>query len=168
MVVRWAVGLQPNLVAGQEVVKGTAVDIVVSQGPAPRVVPDLRGMTLDAATAALNDLQLIINRADDEFSPDIPIGGVSTQLPAAGESLERGGSVTVALSKGPDLVAMPNLATAGNLDLVKQSLANAGLTLGTVTGRVRGAPIAALVGGQIVATGQQLPRGSVVDIVYYG
>jgi hypothetical protein len=63
---------------------------------------------------------------------------------------------------------MPNLATAGNLDLVKQSLTNAGLTLGTVTGRVRGAPIAALVGGQIVATGQQLPRGSVVDIVYYG
>ncbi|MFM8564362.1 MAG: PASTA domain-containing protein [Acidimicrobiia bacterium] len=168
LVIRWAVGLQPNLVAGQEVVKGTAVDIVVSQGPAPRVVPDLRGMTIDAATAALNDLQLIVNRADDEFSPDVPLGGVSTQSPAAGESLAKGSSVTVAISKGPDVVSMPNLATATTLDLVKQSLANAGLTLGTVTGRVRGAPIAALVGGQIVAPGQQLPRGSVVDVVYYG
>ena len=168
LVIRWAVGLQPNLVAGQEVVKGTAVDIVVSQGPAPRVVPDLRGMTIDAATAALNDLQLIVNRADDEFSPDVPLGGVATQSPAAGESLAKGSSVTVAISKGPDVVPMPNLATATTLDLVKQSLANAGLTLGTVSGRVRGAPIATLVGGQIVAPGQQVPRGSAVDIAYYG
>ena len=168
LVIRWVVALQPNLVAGQEVIKGTAVDIVVSQGPAPRVVPDLRGMTIDAATVALNDLQLIVNRADDEFSLDVPVGGVSTQSPAAGESLPKGSSVTVAISKGPDLVSMPNLATLTNLDAVKAAITNAGLTVGNVTGRVRGAPIAATVGGQVVATGQLIPRGSVVDIVYYG
>lgn len=168
LVIRWVVALQPNLRAGQEVIKGTAVDIVVSQGPAPRVVPDLRGMTIDAATVALNDLQLIINRADDEFSLDVPVGGVSTQSPAAGESLPKGSSVTVAISKGPDLVSMPNLATLTNLDAVKAAITNAGLTVGNVTGRVRGAPIAATVGGQVVATGQLIPRGSVVDIVYYG
>lgn len=168
LVIRWVVALQPNLVAGQEVIKGTAVDIVVSQGPAPRVVPDLRGMTIDAATVALNDLQLIVNRADDEFSLDVPVGGVSTQSPAAGESLPKGSSVTVAISKGPDVVAMPNLATLTNLDAVKAAITNAGLTVGNVTGRVRGAPIAATVGGQVVAAGQLIPRGSVVDIVYYG
>ncbi|MFZ9675962.1 MAG: PASTA domain-containing protein [Ilumatobacteraceae bacterium] len=168
LVIRWVVSLQPNLVAGQEVVKGTAVDVFVSQGPAPRVIPDLRGMTIENATIALNDLQLIINRADDEFSNDVPVGGVATQLPAAGESLPKGSSVTVAISKGPDVVPMPNLATITNLDAVKQAITNAGLTVGTVTGRVRGAPIAAVVGGQVVAPGQLLPRGSVVDIVYYG
>ena len=168
LVVRWVVALQPNLVAGQEVIKGTAVDIVVSQGPAPRVVPDLRGMTIDAATVALNDLQLIINRADDEFSIDVPIGGVASQSPAAGESLAKGSSVTVAISKGPDVVTMPNLATLTNLDAVRTAITNAGLTVGNVTGRVRGAPIAATVGGQVVAAGQLIPRGSVVDIVYYG
>jgi serine/threonine-protein kinase len=168
LVIRWVVSLQPNLVAGQEVVKGTAVDVFVSQGPAPRVIPDLRGMTIENATIALNDIQLIINRADDEFSNDVPVGGVATQLPAAGESLPKGSSVTVAISKGPDVVPMPNLATITNLDAVKQAITNAGLTVGTVTGRVRGAPIAAVVGGQVVAPGQLLPRGSVVDIVYYG
>jgi beta-lactam-binding protein with PASTA domain len=168
LVIRWAVALQPNLVAGQEVIKGTAVDIVVSQGPAPRVVPDLRGLSIDAATAALNDLQLIINRADDEFSNDIAIGGVTTQSPVPGESLTKGSSVTVAISKGPDVVAMPNLATLTNLDAVKSAITNAGLTVGNVVGRVRGAPIAATVGGQVVAAGQLIPRGSVVDIVYYG
>lgn len=168
LVIRWAVALQPNLVVGQEVIKGTAVDIVVSQGPAPRVVPDLRGMTIDAATVALNDLQLIINRADDEFSIDVPVGGVATQSPAAGESLPKGSSVTVAISKGPDVVAMPNLATLTNLDAVRTAITNAGLTVGNVTGRVRGAPIAATVGGQVVAAGQLIPRGSIVDIVYYG
>lgn len=168
LIIRWVVSLQPNLVAGQDVVKGTAVDVFVSQGPAPRVVPDMRGMTIENATQALNDLQLIINRADDEFSNDVPLGGVATQSPAAGESLPKGSSVTVAISKGPDVVAMPNLATITNLDAVKLAITNAGLTVGNVTGRVRGAPIAALVGGQVVAPGQLLPRGSVVDIVYYG
>jgi len=168
LVIRWTVALQPNLVAGQEVIKGTAVDMVVSQGPAPRVVPDLRTMTIDVATTALNDLQLIINRADDEFSNDVPVGGVSSQLPAAGESLAKGASVTVAISKGPDLVSMPNLAVLTNLDAVKAAIINAGLTVGNVTGRVRGAPIATVVGGQVVAPGQLLPRGSIVDVVYFG
>jgi len=168
LVIRWVVSLQPNLVAGQEVVKGTAVDVFVSQGPEPRVIPDLRRMTIENATIKLNDIQLIINRADDEFSNEVPVGEVTTQSPAAGESLPKGSSVTVAISKGPDVVPMPNLATITNLDAVKQAITNAGLTVGNVLGRVRGAPIAATVGGQVVAPGQPLPRGSVVDIVYYG
>ncbi len=98
----------------------------------------------------------------------MPVGGVATQSPAAGESLPKGSSVTVAISKGPDVVAMPNLATLTNLDAVRTAITNAGLTVGNVTGRVRGAPIAATVGGQVVAAGQLIPRGSIVDIVYYG
>jgi serine/threonine-protein kinase len=123
VIVRWAVASQPTLIAGQEVIKGTAVDTFVSQGPAPRVVPDLTGMSIESATAALTDIQLSINRGDDQFST-VAAGGIATQSPAAGESLARGTAVTVAISKGPDLVAVPQLLTL-RFDKVGPAVVNA-------------------------------------------
>ena len=166
VIIRWAISSQPTLVAGQEVIKGTAVDTFVSQGPAPRVVPDLTGMSIDSATTALTDLQLTINRGDDQFSI-VAAGGVATQSPAAGESLARGTAVTVAISKGPDLVAVPQLLTL-KFDKVGPALEAAGFVLGTVSGNTRGFPIAVFSAGQPVAVGQLLPRGTVLDVLYYG
>ena len=166
VIIRWTIGSQPTLVAGQEVIKGTAVDTFVSQGPAPRVVPDLTGMSIDSATTALTDLQLTINRGDDQFSI-VAAGGVATQSPAAGESLARGTAVTVSISKGPDLVAVPQLGTL-KFDKVGPALEAAGFVLGTVSGNTRGFPIAVFSAGQPVAVGQLLPRGTVLDVLYYG
>ena len=166
VIIRWAISLQPTLVAGQEVIKGTAVDTFVSQGPAPRVVPDLTGMSIESATTALTDLQLTINRGDDQFSL-VATGGVATQSPAPGESLARGTAVTVAISKGPDLVAVPQLLTL-KFDKVGPALEAAGFVLGNVSGNTRGFPIAVFSAGQPVAIGQLLPRGTVLDVLYYG
>jgi serine/threonine-protein kinase len=166
VIIRWTISSQPTLVAGQEVIKGTAVDTFVSQGPAPRVVPDLTGMSIESATTALTDLQLTINRGDDQFSI-VAAGGVATQSPAAGESLARGTAVTVAISKGPDLVAVPQLGTL-KFDKVGPALEAAGFVLGTVSGNTRGFPIAVFSAGQPVAVGQLLPRGTVLDVLYYG
>jgi serine/threonine-protein kinase len=166
VIIRWAVASQPTLVAGQEVIKGTAVDTFVSQGPAPRVVPDLTGMSIESATTALTDIQLTINRGDDQFST-VAAGGVATQSPAAGESLARGTAVTVAISKGPDLVAVPQLGTL-KFDKVGPALEAAGFVLGTVSGNTGGFPIAIFSAGQPVAVGQLLPRGTVLDVLYYG
>ena len=166
VIIRWAISLQPTLVAGQEVIKGTAVDTFVSQGPAPRVVPDLTGMSIESATTALTDLRLTINRGDDQFSL-VATGGVATQSPAPGESLARGTAVTVAISKGPDLVAVPQLLTL-KFDKVGPALEAAGFVLGNVSGNTRGFPIAVFLAGQPVAIGQLLPRGTVLDVLYYG
>jgi serine/threonine-protein kinase len=166
VIIRWAVASQPTLVAGQEVIKGTAVDTFVSQGPAPRVVPDLTGMSIESATTALTDIQLTINRGDDQFST-VAAGGVATQSPAAGESLARGTAVTVAISKGPDLVAVPQLLNL-KFDKVGPAVVNSGFVLGAVTGNTRGFPIAIYVAGQPVAVGQLLPRGTTLDLIYYG
>ncbi len=166
VIIRWAVASQPTLVAGQEVIKGTAVDTFVSQGPAPRIVPDLTGMSIDSATTALTDLQLTINRGDDQFSI-VAAGGVATQSPAAGESLARGTAVTVAVSKGPDLVAVPQLLNL-KFDKVGPAVVNAGFVVGTISGNTKGFPIAIYVAGQPVAVGQLLPRGTTLDLVYYG
>ena len=167
-VVRWVVALQPNLAAGQEVVKGTAVDLFVSQGPAPRVVPNLIGMSIETATTAINDLQLVINRADDQFSNDVAAGGIAVQSPLEGEQLPKGSSVTVSVSKGPDVVAVPNGLTTMKLDKATETLTAAGFVVGQVTGNTKGVIVALSSGGQVVSAGQLLPRGSVIDIAFYG
>ena len=166
VIIRWAVSSQPTLVAGQEVIKGTAVDTFVSQGPAPRIVPDLTGMSIESATTALTDIQLTINRGDDQFSI-VAAGGVATQSPAAGDSLARGTAVTVAVSKGPDLVAVPQLLNL-KFDKVGPAIVNSGFVVGAISGDTKGFPIAIYVAGQPVAVGQLLPRGTTLDLIYYG
>ena len=52
-VISWSVAKQPSFVAGDEVLKGTAINLTISNGPALRVVPLIVGLSLaDATTKA--------------------------------------------------------------------------------------------------------------------
>ena len=92
----------------EQVVKGEQVDLVVSSGPAPREVPDLRGRTYEQAVEAIEALRLTIERAA-EFSDTVPAGQVIRSDPAAGSEVQRGATVKVVVSKGPDVVEVPNV-----------------------------------------------------------
>jgi beta-lactam-binding protein with PASTA domain len=166
-VARWEVASQPNLVAGSEVVKGTVVDVYVSTGPEPRVVPELRGQTYDAAVAILDELKLKVRRVDDQYFTDVPAGAVGFMVPPPGELVERDSEVTIVISKGPDVVTVPVLSRL-NHDQVVQALNDAGLVVGSVTGNTRGVLVAILANGQPITTGQVVARGTVVELAYYG
>ena len=97
------------LVAGDEVLPDTAIVLVLSQGPQPRPAPDLTNMTLEEATAATAAVQLLVVEGEQLFSDTVEVGRTISQMPAIGEPVERGGTVTVQLSKGPDVVAFPDL-----------------------------------------------------------
>ena len=167
VVVRWVVPEQPNLAAGDDVIKGTTIDVYVSQGPAPRIVPDLKGQTLESATAKLVELRLTIKRLDDQFFIDVPAGAIGSQVPAAGEQVTRDSEISVVVSKGPDVVAVPVLRRL-NFEQVKQAITDAGLVVGNVTGNTNGVLVALAYNGQIVTPGQLLPRGAAVDLAYFG
>ncbi|MBU3689975.1 MAG: hypothetical protein B7C54_02945 [Acidimicrobiales bacterium mtb01] len=167
LVVRWVVAEQPNLAAGDDVIKGTTIDVYVSQGPAPRIVPDLKGQTLESATAKLAEARLVIKRLDDQFFIDVPAGEIGSQVPAAGEQVERDSEISVVVSKGPDVVAIPVVRRL-NFEQVKQALVDAGLVVGNVTGNTNGVLVALAYNGQIVTPGQLLPRGAAVDLAYFG
>lgn len=167
VVARWVVPEQPNLVAGDDVVKGTMIDVYVSQGPAPRVVPDLKGQTLDSATAKLTELRLTVKRLDDQFFVDVPAGAIGSQTPMAGEQVARDSEISVVVSKGPDVVAVPVLRRL-NFEQVKRALTDAGLVVGNVTGNTNGVLVALAYNGQVVGPGQLLPRGAAVDLAYFG
>lgn len=154
---------QPTLEPGTEVVKGTTIDLVVSQGPTPREVPNLVGLTVENATALLDSLGLKLNRADTQFSPDVLAGAIAAQSPAAGELLSPGKAVTVSISRGPDLVTFPDVRNK-TLAEARTLLLSAGFTVGKVEGPESGKVSATTVNAVAVKPGQSLPRGSVVDL----
>jgi serine/threonine-protein kinase len=164
-VISWTIADQPGLVAGGTVLPGTTVLVIVSAGPAPRVVPDLTGVPLADASAAITELGLVVVQGADEFSSDVAVGAVMRQDPAPGTEVARGATVTIIVSKGPDLVAIPALADL-NLQQVTAVLNGAGLALGQVKGDPAGVTVLAEVDGQALAAGVLLPRGTAIDVTF--
>jgi serine/threonine protein kinase/beta-lactam-binding protein with PASTA domain len=85
------------------------VTLVVSLGPRPIEVADVRGRGLDEATAALRDAGLTLEVGERRFDEQAAAGVVLAQRPAPGEVLHRGDTVTVVVSRGPEPVAVPNV-----------------------------------------------------------
>ena len=87
-VISWSVPSDPSLGVGGDVLPGAEVALVVSSGPAPRTVPELAGQTTEAATAALEAIQLVPAVAEAVFSDTIPTGSVVSIDPVAGTQLD--------------------------------------------------------------------------------
>ena len=167
VIMSWDVPEQPGQEqAGDEVLRGTVVTVVVSDGPAPREVPNVIGVPFREARSQFEDLQLVVTRAEDEFSNDIPAGEVLSQSVQGGESVKRGTEVVLTVSKGPDLVTVPRLRGLTFVEL-RAALRDAGFEIGDVDGPRQGTLVGVFVDGEQVRGGDELPRGTVVDIVYF-
>jgi serine/threonine-protein kinase len=165
VVVSWIVTEQPSLTAGREVLKGTVVQINVSSGPAIRTMPDLVSRTEADALAIFASLEVVATRGEDVFSSSVPVGAVAVTDPPAGAQFERGATVTYGVSKGPELVALPRIVGLGVLD-AERALNEAGLIIGTTTGRSTGKIRSATLAGSAVNTGDLVPKGSAIDVVF--
>jgi eukaryotic-like serine/threonine-protein kinase len=93
--------------AGAVLKDGQAVVLVISVGKPKVQVPQVAGRRFDAARAELAAAHLDTSRRD-EFN-DLPRGRVVRTDPAAGTSVTWGSKVTVVVSKGPDLVVVPDV-----------------------------------------------------------
>jgi serine/threonine-protein kinase len=164
-VISWMVPEQPGLKAGDTVTPNTTVSVVLSVGPQPRVVPNLIGMTTEEATAALAEQSLVIAQLEPEFSDSTAVGLIARQDLATGSKVDRGAVVSVAVSKGPDVVAVPPLGGL-TLQQATDALGGAGLAVGTLNGNTAGLLVDAQYHGVSVLPGQQLPRGSAIDITF--
>ena len=87
---------------------GTEVDIVVSEGPEPILVPDVVGLDEEAARGAIEGegLTVIVEEAP---SDDFDEGIVFDQDPDAGAELDAGEPVTISVSTGPEPFPMPDV-----------------------------------------------------------
>lgn len=165
VVISWSIPDQPTLTTGDSVVKGTTVAVNVSSGPAPRVVPDLSGKTLEEATAELTALGLLVAEAPTAPHPDIAFGRISVQVPAAGESLARGETVTVTVSAGQRTTLVPSIY-GKNFDTVKERLERYGMVIGTVTGNRSRGLVSASIDGRVVRDFDRVVIGKTVDLKF--
>ena len=152
------VGTEPG--AGDRVGRDTVVLVVTSRGPVPVPVPDVVGRSREDAIRALTDAGLTA-RTIQQFSDTVPAGSVVRQS-GRGRSLARGSTVTLVISRGPDVVAVPRVVNRGLAD---------------ATGRLEAAGLAVkarpFLGGlfkrvirQSPAAGRQVPRGATVTLDY--
>lgn len=166
-VLRWTVAAQPQLVAGDMVQKGTAVQIVPSNGPAPRVMPDMVNVSLDRSAAALAERQLTYTVIEVFVTDDVaqPAGNVIAQSIPPKTEVPRDTSVELTVSKGEDLIPFPEL---GGLDFagIQATLTASGFTVGVVAGDSTQGLAQVLIDGQPAITGNMYPRGATVNLVY--
>ena len=146
--------------AGTQLRRGTAVTIVVSKGRQPIDVTDYTGKPADQAVAALTDAGLRVDATKQEFSTDVPKGSVISQSPATG-TLFRSDQVTLVVSKGPEMVSVPNVQ-GKQLRQARTILEDAGFQvrvenfMGGLFGTVR---------SQSPAGDAKAPKGSTVTLV---
>jgi beta-lactam-binding protein with PASTA domain len=86
---------------GDKSLRDGTVAAVVSKGPERHEVPALRGRSLDAAQAALQDADLAFGEATYRFSEKVARGAVLAADPKPGTALRRGSAVDLVVSRGP-------------------------------------------------------------------
>lgn len=93
--------------AGTTLHPGDLVTVYVSKGPQPVKVPDVTGKPGDDATKALRAAGFAVDSSEG-YSDDVPRGAVVSQDPRGGTA-DHGSTVTLVVSKGPQLFAVPNV-----------------------------------------------------------
>ena len=147
-----------------QVKRGTTVTLSLSKGPAPVQVTTVIGGTLDQATAQLGADGLKV-ASTEAFSDTVPAGTVMDQSPKAGATAHRGDTVQVTVSKGPDLVPLPNV-TQTKVDKATKTLQDAGFQVDVVYPMPGGVHPLNMVYAQTPAGGQgaTAPRGSTITL----
>mgnify|MGYP000282982304 CR=1 FL=1 len=116
--------------ADKQLRPGSSVDLTVSKGRRPINVGSWVGTPFDEAEAALERKGLEVERAEDVFDDDVPEGSVVSQDPGDGAQLFQGETVTLTVSKGPDLVEVPQVRAQG-VESARQELEAAGFQVRT-------------------------------------
>jgi serine/threonine-protein kinase len=137
-----------------------SVDLVVSKGPAPVKIPNLVGMTAAQATAAMTKAGLKVTTSED-FSKTVATGSVISSNPKAGASVPKGGALALVVSKGPPLVAVPDVYKMGEAD-ARAKLTALGFDV-TVTYPIGITPFGRVV-SQSIDAGNKVPFGSAIEI----
>ncbi|MFD4788071.1 Stk1 family PASTA domain-containing Ser/Thr kinase [Streptomyces sp. NPDC058459] len=146
--------------AGAELHAGSAVALVVSKG-APVGIPDVGGEDVESARQELTDAGLKVKVATERVTSDHDRGQVAFQSPEAGGSGAEGDTVTLTLSKGPELVEVPDVV-GSSVDDAHRKLEAAGFEVHEERG------LLGLFGDKVkeqsVQGGDEAPKGSKVTI----
>jgi serine/threonine-protein kinase len=89
-----------------------AVDLIVSKGPRPIRIGNWVGKDAADAKQQLETRGLVVEDSQQDYSDTVPEGAVISQSPRGG-FLFAGETVTFVVSRGPELVEVPNVLAHG-------------------------------------------------------
>ncbi|MDP4585753.1 MAG: Stk1 family PASTA domain-containing Ser/Thr kinase [Microbacteriaceae bacterium] len=149
------------IAAGDTVYAGESVIVTESVG----TIPSVKGMTIEQATATLATVDLTVKgKSVEEFSASIAAGRVISVSSSSGV-IRPGGSVSLVISKGPELVAVP--AVSGlTIAAAQAALEELGFTVTVVTEipKRHWAQSWAEAGSTDPNEGTMVPKGSTVTL----
>ena len=145
--------------AGERLKPGSPVALVLSKGVELRDVPDVQGRPRAEAEAALTAAGFRVE-VTEVFSDTVAKGTVADQSPSSGKA-PRGSVVALEVSKGPELVAVP--------DVVGQKRADAEAALKAAGFKVRvfAIPGPGRVRSTDPAAGTQVRKGATVTVYVF-
>lgn len=151
--------------ANTPVKRGRSVRVLVSLGPQAVAVPDLRGLTLRAATLQLENAKLFLGSVSRVYSGT---GGpvVRATHPHSGAEVALGDSVDVLVASGETAAPflMPDLVGRDVVE-ARSSIESSGFRVGRVTYRNERGVYPGTVLQQYPASGSLILKGDAVDLV---
>ena len=149
--------------AGQQVRTGSKVTLKVAQSAGQVQVPDVLGQTRDQASLSLQQSGLTAN-FQEAPSDTVEIGHVISTAPAAGAMIEKGKSVTVVISTGPDSISVPNVV-GDTISTATQTLQAAGFQVNSQAQDNTGKD-ADIVVSTNPGAGASAKKGDTITVVY--
>ncbi|MFI5566284.1 Stk1 family PASTA domain-containing Ser/Thr kinase [Streptomyces sp. NPDC051740] len=145
---------------GTKVRADSAVALTVSKG-SPVDVPDVTGDDAEDARAELEEAGLKVKIAAGRVNSEHDAGQVARQTPGAGRQAAEGDTVTLTLSKGPEMIEVPDVV-GDSVDEAKRKLKDAGFDVDEDRGLL--GLFGDTVKGQSVDGGDTAPKGSTITI----
>ncbi|MEU8985255.1 Stk1 family PASTA domain-containing Ser/Thr kinase [Streptomyces sp. NPDC048558] len=145
---------------GTKVRSGSAVALTVSKGT-PVDIPDVIGGSLDDAKADLAEAGLKVKIAPARVNSEFDAGQVAQQSPAEGKQAAEGDTVTLTLSKGPEMIEVPDVV-GDSVDDATTALESAGFQVDEDRGLL--GLFGDTVKKQSVKGGKTAPKGSTITI----
>lgn len=149
--------------AGQSVKINRTVGLITSLGAEMVSVPDVRRHSLEDARLAIEQAHLVVGEVRETYDQSVQSGYILLQDPAGGASVQQGTVVNLTVSKGQQILTLPDLV-GRSLDEARGILETLGVTLRDVTQ----VPRADVPPGQVIAmmppAGTQIHHGDAVSV----
>ncbi|MBR1479039.1 MAG: Stk1 family PASTA domain-containing Ser/Thr kinase [Lachnospiraceae bacterium] len=125
--------ISTEIAAGEQVEVGSTVNVTVSAGADVISVPNVVGLTYEAANNSLVSSGFLVNKTES-YSDDVEQNLVISQNPEAGTEAAKGYVITINVSRGKEdsKIRVPNLINLTEQDATISAL-EAGLSIGSIT-----------------------------------
>ena len=119
--------ISQSVAAGTSLAHDSTVDVVLSKGREPLTMPTLTGKGASAAKRSIEALGLVASPTE-AYSDTVPEGQVISQQTREGSTVYRGDSVSYTVSKGPEMVTVPDVVGLQRQE-ARNKLEGAGFTV---------------------------------------